>query len=80
MAEETEAVKQVGVFGSPSFIVEGEVFWGDDRLDDAVQWSRNGSLEGVSIQLPSRGRNWAAAAKLEWGRKETVGCRQLRTG
>lgn len=55
LAEETEAIKQAGVFGSPSFIVDGEVFWGDDRLDDAVHWSRNGSLRGVSTSLPSRG-------------------------
>lgn len=47
LAEETEAIKQAGVFGSPSFLVDGEVFWGDDRLDDAVQWSRNRSLRGV---------------------------------
>jgi 2-hydroxychromene-2-carboxylate isomerase len=44
LAKETEAIKQAGVFGSPSFLVDGEVFWGDDRLDDAVQWSRNASL------------------------------------
>ncbi|MCC5979010.1 MAG: DsbA family protein [Salinarimonas sp.] len=48
LAEETEAVKQAGVFGSPNFIVNGEVFWGDDRLDDAVQWYRNGSLRPAS--------------------------------
>lgn len=47
LAEETEAIKQAGVFGSPSFLVDGEVFWGDDRLDDAVQWSRNRSPRGV---------------------------------
>jgi len=47
LAEETESIKQAGVFGSPCFVVDGEVFWGDDRLDDAVQWSRNGSLRHV---------------------------------
>jgi 2-hydroxychromene-2-carboxylate isomerase len=48
LAEETEAVKQADIFGSPNFIVNGEVFWGDDRLDDAVQWYRNGSLGPAS--------------------------------
>ena len=27
------------IFGSPSFIVDGELFWGDDRLEDAVNWA-----------------------------------------
>ena len=31
-ANTTEASEK-GVFGSPSFIVEGELFWGQDRLD-----------------------------------------------
>ena len=31
-ANTTEASKK-GVFGSPSFIVEGELYWGQDRLD-----------------------------------------------
>ena len=27
-----------GIFGSPSFVVGGELFWGDDRLEDAIAW------------------------------------------
>ena len=27
---------RLGIFGAPSFVVEGEVFWGDDRLEDAL--------------------------------------------
>ena len=30
----TEHAYKKGVFGSPSFIYKGEVFWGDDRLED----------------------------------------------
>jgi 2-hydroxychromene-2-carboxylate isomerase len=44
LAAETETAKQAGVFGSPTFVVDGEVFWGDDRLDDAVAWYRHGRL------------------------------------
>ena len=29
---------QSGGFGSPTFIYEGEVFWGDDRLEDCIKW------------------------------------------
>lgn len=38
LAAETETASALGVFGAPSFIADGEVFWGDDRLDDAVAW------------------------------------------
>jgi 2-hydroxychromene-2-carboxylate isomerase len=44
LARETEEAMRIGVFGAPSFVVEGEVFWGDDRLDDAVSWSRHGRV------------------------------------
>ncbi|KUO68818.1 MAG: hypothetical protein APF80_03670 [Alphaproteobacteria bacterium BRH_c36] len=31
--------RQLGIFGAPSFVTsDGEVFWGNDRLDDAVRW------------------------------------------
>ena len=36
----TEAAKAAGVFGAPSFTVGDEVFWGDDRLEDAIAFSR----------------------------------------
>ena len=35
---QTEQAKSKNIFGSPSFIVDGELFWGDDRLEDAVNW------------------------------------------
>ena len=37
-AEETDYAKQHNIFGSPSFLVGKEVFWGDDRLEDAIDW------------------------------------------
>ena len=40
----TDAARAAGIFGSPSFIVDGELFWGDDRLEDALEWLRNGRL------------------------------------
>lgn len=36
----TEEAKAAGIFGSPSFVVDGELFWGDDRLEDALAWRR----------------------------------------
>lgn len=42
-AETDEAIR-LGVFGAPSLVVRGEVFWGDDRLDDALSWARVGHV------------------------------------
>lgn len=30
---DTQAAVDAGVFGAPSYVVEGEIFWGQDRLD-----------------------------------------------
>jgi len=35
---QTEKAKALGIFGSPTFVVADELFWGDDRLEDA-RWS-----------------------------------------
>jgi len=32
--------RNLGLFGSPHFVVRDEVFWGDDRLEDALDWAR----------------------------------------
>jgi 2-hydroxychromene-2-carboxylate isomerase len=44
MLAETDAAKALGIFGSPTFVVGEELFWGDDRLDDAINWSRHGRV------------------------------------
>lgn len=33
---QTEAARSRGIFGAPTFFVCGEMFWGNDRLDDAL--------------------------------------------
>lgn len=35
---ETETARALGIFGSPTFAVGQEIFWGDDRLEDALDW------------------------------------------
>lgn len=32
-AQNTQAAIDAGVFGAPSYVVDGELFWGQDRLD-----------------------------------------------
>lgn len=36
----TEAAQALGIFGAPSFTTrDGELFWGDDRLEQALRWA-----------------------------------------
>ena len=39
LREQTEAAKARGIFGAPTFFVRGEMFWGNDRLDDALAFA-----------------------------------------
>ena len=36
----TADAQTAGVFGAPSFEVAGEIFWGDDRLEDAIRFAK----------------------------------------
>jgi 2-hydroxychromene-2-carboxylate isomerase len=42
---QTARAVELGVFGAPSFVADGELFWGTDRLDDALAWAERGSAE-----------------------------------
>ena len=42
--EATAEAKNLGIFGAPTFATRGEIFWGDDRLEDAVRWHGKGTL------------------------------------
>jgi 2-hydroxychromene-2-carboxylate isomerase len=35
---ETEEAQRLGIFGAPSFIAGGELFWGNDRLEQALDF------------------------------------------
>jgi len=41
LATETSTARDLGIFGSPTFAIEHELFWGDDRLEDAIRWARS---------------------------------------
>jgi len=36
LRQQTEAAQAKGIFGAPTFFVGDEMFWGDERLDDAL--------------------------------------------
>jgi len=44
LARDTRAAIERGMFGSPHFLVGEELFWGDDRLEDAIAWCVEGRL------------------------------------
>lgn len=37
---QTEQAVELGIFGAPTFVVGQELFWGDDRLEDAIAWTK----------------------------------------
>lgn len=39
LRQQTEEARQRGIFGAPTFFVAGEMFWGNDRLDDALAFA-----------------------------------------
>jgi 2-hydroxychromene-2-carboxylate isomerase len=40
LRRQTERAAELGLFGAPSFRVGEELFWGNDRLEDALDWAR----------------------------------------
>jgi 2-hydroxychromene-2-carboxylate isomerase len=45
---QTERAAALGIFGAPSFVTRGELFWGGDRLDTALAWARDAEHSRVS--------------------------------
>jgi 2-hydroxychromene-2-carboxylate isomerase len=52
LRRQTEEAWSAGVFGAPTFLVDGEVFWGNDRLDQALAWAKG----QPAADLPPRRR------------------------
>ena len=36
----TERAIELGIFGAPNCVVAGELFWGEEALEDAIVWAR----------------------------------------
>ncbi|MEM7060904.1 MAG: 2-hydroxychromene-2-carboxylate isomerase [Pseudomonadota bacterium] len=41
LRSETEAAQKIGVFGAPTFSIGSELFWGFDRMEQAIAWARS---------------------------------------
>jgi 2-hydroxychromene-2-carboxylate isomerase len=42
LKQQTNHAQERGLFGAPSFVVGNELFWGDDRLEQALAWAKRG--------------------------------------
>ncbi len=40
LKKQTDEAISLGIFGAPSFTVNDELFWGNDRLEEAVKWAK----------------------------------------
>lgn len=40
LRNQTERAIALGIFGAPTFVVGTEIFWGNDRLEDAIDWHK----------------------------------------
>ena len=41
LRSETDEAQRLGLFGAPSFVcADGELFWGNDRLEQALRWAQ----------------------------------------
>lgn len=39
LRRQVDRARKHGIFGAPTFLVGDEMFWGNDRLEDALQWA-----------------------------------------
>jgi 2-hydroxychromene-2-carboxylate isomerase len=44
LRRQTDQAIALGIFGAPSVVVGKELFWGNDRLEDAIAWCRQERL------------------------------------
>ena len=50
LRQQTEEAQRRGIFGAPSFFAGEELFWGDDRLEIAIEWLKKVPDDTVSAK------------------------------
>ncbi len=50
LARNTEEAVQAGIFGAPNFLVGGELFFGQDRMEDALAFHRRANAAGAQVR------------------------------
>jgi 2-hydroxychromene-2-carboxylate isomerase len=52
---ETEEAQRLGIFGAPTFITpDGEMFWGNDRLERALAWVKKPRSPRVGVKARAK--------------------------
>ena len=51
LIEATEHAIANGIFGVPTFRVEGELFWGEDRIDDLLRFVRGERIDDAKLDV-----------------------------
>jgi 2-hydroxychromene-2-carboxylate isomerase len=54
LRQQTERAISLGIFGAPTFAIDDELFWGNDRLDAALDWIEAGSDGDQSVGRSKR--------------------------
>jgi 2-hydroxychromene-2-carboxylate isomerase len=44
LRQRTAEAEALGLFGAPSFVADGELFWGNDRLEPTIAWAAERGL------------------------------------
>lgn len=47
-SDETDLARELGIFGSPTYVSGAEIFWGDDRLEDALAWHKTHAASSLA--------------------------------
>jgi 2-hydroxychromene-2-carboxylate isomerase len=54
LRDQTETARQRGIFGAPTFLVGSEMFWGNDRLEDALSFEAPAAATDHSLDNEQR--------------------------
>ncbi|MET0387490.1 MAG: 2-hydroxychromene-2-carboxylate isomerase [Polyangiales bacterium] len=47
LKEQTSRASELGIFGAPTWVVGSELFWGNDRLAQAIAWWKRSAAPGT---------------------------------
>lgn len=48
----SETARTRGIFGAPNFFIGETLFWGDDRLEDAIHWAKRAQSAAPGASIP----------------------------
>lgn len=74
LRELTDEARAKGVFGAPTFFVGGEMFWGNDRLDDALAFAvaNRGRTRALGRTRAKRLAITKEARRVDEGRSQVI--------